>query len=166
MEGPTGRSERQTSTDCQTLQFWHRSKLQRVDADIAEAGDAADDAEEHLGVAEDTHSFISWIGQRDNIIEQMKLAYRERMKAEIDVEADPSVFDSLFEEAPEVVPDLIEKEANRPGYEGYRRRLNAFDGRAESNVGTARSENAGSASCQIELGRPLFIQATTLATNP
>lgn len=106
-------------------------KLQRVDADIAELV-MLRMMQRDILVLPIHDSFISWIGQRDNVIKEMKLAYRERMKAEIGVEADPSVFDSLFEEAPEVVPDMIEKEVSRPGYEGYRQRQKTFmDSRSE-----------------------------------
>ena len=112
-------------------------KLQRVDADIAELV-MLRMMQKDIPVLPIHESFISWIGQRDNIINEMKLAYRERMKADIPVEVDSSVFDSFLDELPDEArgfffeADLIEQETSRPGYEGYRQRLKMFmDSRSE-----------------------------------
>ena len=103
-------------------------RLQRIDADIAEEVMISMMNKDYLALP--IHdSFITYSGLGPIIIEEMKIAYRKHMKAEVNIDADDTFLE--FEgqhELPEDVgiEDIVEKRSYLPGYEGYRARLSQF----------------------------------------
>jgi hypothetical protein len=77
-------------------------------------------------------SFITNIGRTQALIDIMKDAYRDIMRAEVRIDADPSFIDDLTREDPNSeleAPDAwqaVDWQQQQPDYAGYRERLNSF----------------------------------------
>ena len=108
-------------------------ELQRVDSDIAEQAMWTMMAADIL-ILPVHDSFITYHGADERLLAEMRRAYRDRMQAEINVDADPTFFEDVGEEAPEWAGyDFIDNRQAQPGYEAYRlRRAEFFHTRDES----------------------------------
>jgi hypothetical protein len=104
-------------------------ELQRIDSDIAEDVMLTLMAKDIL-VLPVHDSFVTYHSCKDLVQTEMARSYKEAMKSEIGIEADPSFLEYWNKDAALPVQfsayDVALNEQARPGFEGYRRRLETF----------------------------------------
>jgi len=103
-------------------------QLQRIDADIAEEV-VMTMMERDILVLPVHDSFLAYPAQKDALKDVMATAYRNHMKSEIGIEADPSFIDeelaevkALEEEGVYFIQDAIDDIERKPEYANYRNR--------------------------------------------
>jgi hypothetical protein len=114
-------------------------RLQRLDAEVAE--DVMVSMMDRGVLALPIHdSFIVDYRHTEVLRREMLRAYRERLGAEIGIEADPSMIDDLGTASEDEVRNLLARRASEPDFRGYRERKAMFN-RAPSKPTGATSDS-------------------------